>query len=88
MTENGKLPDYAEVWINAHRARDVYLALSFALIAAAFTQGWKSLQQQSPPDKELPPPPGEAAEHAGAETAMPSKRQWRIETVPFDGECV
>lgn len=58
MDENGKFPDYAEIWVNAYRARNVCLALSFALITAAFTQSWKSLQQQTASDKEVPLPPG------------------------------
>jgi hypothetical protein len=89
MDENGKFPDYAEVWVNAHRARDVCLALSFALIGAAFTQGWKSLQRQSPSDQEeLRQPPGKPAEDADDGRAMPSERQRPIEKAPFDGECV
>jgi hypothetical protein len=67
MDENGKFPDYAEVWVNAHRARDVYLALSFALITVAFTQGWKSLRQQSPSDEEAPL--DKTVERAGTKTA-------------------
>jgi hypothetical protein len=62
MDENRKSPDYAEIWLNAHRARNVCLALSFALLTAAFTQGWKTLLRQTAPDKELPL--GRAAEHA------------------------
>jgi hypothetical protein len=100
MNENGKLPDYAEIWVNAHRARDVYLALSLALIRAAFTQGWKSPQQQDSSDNELPLPLGEAVEPADAERPMPSKRpmlskkpklskeQRPVEKAPFDEERV
>lgn len=69
MDENGKFPDYAEIWVNAHRARNVCLALSFALITAAFTQSWKSLQQQTASDKEAPPPLGKAGDRAGAKRA-------------------
>jgi hypothetical protein len=69
MDENGNFPDYAEIWVNAHRARNVCLALSFALITAAFTQSWKSLQQQTASDKEVPLPPGKAADRAGAKRA-------------------
>ena len=62
MDENGKSPDYAEIWVNAHRARNVCLALSFALLTAAFSQGWKALLRQNASDEA--PPLGKAAEHA------------------------
>jgi hypothetical protein len=62
MDENGKSPDYAEIWVNAHRARNVCLALSFALLTAAFTQSWKTLLRQNASDRA--PPLGEAAESA------------------------
>jgi hypothetical protein len=88
MNEDGKFPDYAEVWVNAHRARDVYLALSCALIAAAFTQSWKSPRQQSASNKDAALPPGKPLENADAERAMPSKRQRPVEKLPFDRECV
>jgi hypothetical protein len=88
MNENGKFPDYAEVWVNAHRARDVYLALSLALITAAFTQGWKSLRQQSPSDKDAPLPLAKAAESTDAEAPTPSKRQRSFEKAALDEERV
>jgi hypothetical protein len=89
MNENGKFPDYAEVWVNAHRARDVYVALSLALITAAFTQGWKSLQQQqSPSDKDAPLPLAKAAEPADPEAPIPSKRTRSFEKASFDEERV
>jgi hypothetical protein len=88
MNENGKFPDYAEVWVNAHRARDVCLALSLALITAAFTQGRKSLQQQSPSDKDAPLLLGKAAEPADAERPMPPRRQRSFEKSPLDEERV
>jgi hypothetical protein len=62
MNQNGKSPDYAEIWVNAHRARNVCLALSFALLTTAFRQSWKTLLPQTPSDKE--PPLGEAVEPA------------------------
>ena len=86
MNENGKFPDYAEVWVNAHRARDVYLALSLALIRAAFRQSWKSPQQQSP--KDTPLPLAKVAEPADAKAPTPSKRQRSFEKAPLDEERV
>ena len=62
MDENGKSPDYAEIWVNAHRARNVCLALSFALLTAAFRQSWKTLLRQNASDRA--PPLGQAVEHA------------------------
>lgn len=73
MDENGKFPDYAEIWVNAHRARNVCLALSFALITAAFTQSWKSLQQQTASDEEGPLPPGKTVDRSGAKGPVPPK---------------
>ena len=61
MDENGKSPDYAEIWVNAHRARNVCLALSFALLTAAFRQSWKALLRQNASDQA--PPLGQAAAH-------------------------
>jgi hypothetical protein len=69
MDENGKYPDYAEIWVNAHRARNVCLALSFALLAAAFRQNWKTPLPQTVPDEELPP--DKAVEHAREKGPMP-----------------
>ena len=54
MDENGNSPDYAEIWVNAHRDRNVCLALSFALLTAAFRQSWKTPLRQTASDKELP----------------------------------
>ena len=54
MDENGKFSDYAEIWLNAHRARNVCLALSFALLTAAFRQSWKNLLRETAYDRELP----------------------------------
>jgi hypothetical protein len=62
MNENGKSPDYAEIWVNAHRARNVCLALSFALLTAAFRQSWKTLLRKTVSDEA--PPLGKAVKHA------------------------
>ncbi|WP_210253806.1 hypothetical protein [Bradyrhizobium sp. S69] len=62
MDENGNSPDYAEIWVNAHRARNVCLALSFALLTAAFKQSWKTLLRQTASDEA--PPLGKAVEPA------------------------
>jgi hypothetical protein len=62
MDENRKSPDYAEIWVNAHRARNVCLALSFALLTAAFRQSWKTLLRPTASDQA--PPLAKAAEHA------------------------
>jgi hypothetical protein len=69
MDEKGKSPDYAEIWVNAHRARNVCLALSFALLTAAFTQSWKTLLSQTASDEE--PPPGKPVEHAREKWPVP-----------------
>jgi hypothetical protein len=69
MDENGKSPDYAEIWVNAHRARNVCLALSFALLTAAFKQSWKMLPPQTASDKE--PPLAKAVEHAPEKEPVP-----------------
>jgi hypothetical protein len=44
MGRHARYPDYAEIWLNANRARDVHLALLFALARAAF-KGWHFLRQ-------------------------------------------
>jgi hypothetical protein len=69
MNRDGKFPDYAEIWVNANRARDIHLALLFALDTAAFTETWKSLRQPSPLEKDSPPPGGRSTEDAGRKTA-------------------
>ena len=69
MDQNGKSPDYAEIWVSAHRARNVCLALSFALLTAAFRQSWKTLLPQTASDKE--PPSGKPVEHAREKGPVP-----------------
>jgi hypothetical protein len=69
MDENGKSPDYAEIWVNAHRARNVCLALSFALLTAALKQGWQTLLPQTASSAE--PPPGKPVEHAREKGPVP-----------------
>jgi hypothetical protein len=69
MNQNGKSADYAEIWVNAHRARNVCLALSFALLTAAFKQSWKTLLPQTASDKE--PPLREAVERARKKGPVP-----------------
>jgi hypothetical protein len=69
MDENGKFPDYAEIWVNAHRARHVCLALSFALITAAFRQSWNNLLRETASEKELPL--DQAVEHAREKRPVP-----------------
>lgn len=44
MDENGKFPDYSRIWDNANQARDIHMALLFALAATAFTEGWEALR--------------------------------------------
>jgi hypothetical protein len=55
MNEDGKFPDYAEIWVGASRARDVYMALFFALATAAFTQSWTARQRNASEKRDLQP---------------------------------
>ena len=48
MSENGKFPDYAGIWDKANQARDIHLALLFALATTAFVEGWQALRPHIP----------------------------------------
>jgi hypothetical protein len=48
MNEDQRFPDFAEVWVNANRARALNLAHGFATAAAALAKGWKLLRQRTP----------------------------------------
>ena len=52
MDQNGKFPDYSGIWDNAYRARDIHMALLFALAAAAFTEGWEALRPRHAASKQ------------------------------------
>jgi hypothetical protein len=67
MGRHAKYPDYAEIWLNANRARDVHLALLFALARAAF-KGWHFLRQPARRQSESLPPADVAAGDAGRQT--------------------
>jgi hypothetical protein len=82
MDENGKSPDYAEIWVNAHRARNVYLALSFALLTVAFTQSWKTLLPQAASDKE--PPSGKPVERAREKGPVPPNGKGPLQDISLE----
>ena len=44
MSEKGKFSDYARIWDSATQARDIHLALMFALATTAFVEGWEALR--------------------------------------------
>ena len=89
MNRDGKLPDYAEIWVNANRARDVHLALLLALARAAFN-GWQFQRQRSRQEKEHLPQPGGPAGDAGRETAnaLPEARAFLPKQAPLESERV
>jgi hypothetical protein len=68
MSENGNFPDYAGIWDKATQARDIHLALMFALATTAFVEGWEALRPHIPSAKQGLPS-GQEAE----ETADPAK---------------
>ncbi|HEY3796270.1 MAG TPA: hypothetical protein VGM09_30975 [Bradyrhizobium sp.] len=68
MSENGKFPDYAGIWDSASRARDIHLALMFALASTAFVEGWQALRPHIPSGKQDLP-----CDHETKETADQSK---------------
>jgi hypothetical protein len=72
MNRDGKLPDYVEIWVNANRARDVYLALLLALARAAFN-GWRSARQEHRPESESLPQPGRPAGRQTADAFLEAK---------------
>jgi hypothetical protein len=79
MGQNGKSPDYAGIWVNAHRARNVCLALSFTLLTAAFRQSWKTLLQQTASDKESPS--GKPVERAREKGPVPPNGKGPLQDV-------
>jgi hypothetical protein len=44
MDEDGKSADYSAIWDSANQARDIHLALMFALATTAFADGWEALR--------------------------------------------
>jgi hypothetical protein len=52
MSENGKFPDYTGIWDSASQARDIHLALMFALATTAFIEGWEALRPHMPSGKQ------------------------------------
>jgi len=69
MGRHARYPDYAEIWLNANRARDVHLALLFALARAAF-KGWHFLRQPTRRRSERLPRADVAAGDAGRQTTQ------------------
>ena len=55
MDENEKSPGYAGIWDNANQARDIHLALMFALASTAFADGWDALRPRTPASKQGEP---------------------------------
>jgi hypothetical protein len=74
MNRDGKFPDYVEIWVNANRARDIHLALLFALVTAAFTEPWRSLRQPGPLEKDSVSPPARSTEDARHQEATPFRQ--------------
>jgi hypothetical protein len=68
MSENGKFPDYAGIWDKASQARDIHLALLFALATAAFVEGWQALRPRIPSDGQ-----GLSSDRETQEAAEPNK---------------
>ena len=68
MDENEKSPGYAGIWDNANQARDIHLALMFALASTAFADGWDALRPRTPAGKQGEPghEPAEATEYKKA----------------------
>ena len=48
MDENEKSPGTTGIWDNANQARDIHLALMFALASTAFADGWDALRPRAP----------------------------------------
>jgi hypothetical protein len=59
MNEDERFPDFAEVWVNANRARALNLAHGFATAAVALAKGWKLLRQRNLLESARLTPPGE-----------------------------
>jgi hypothetical protein len=72
MNNDGKFPDYAEIWVNANRARDVHLALLLALARAAF-KGWQFRRQRSLLVSESLPQPERPAGRQTADAVLPKR---------------
>jgi hypothetical protein len=51
MNEDGRPPEYAEIWVGANRTRSFYLAHLFAMTVIAPARRWKLRQRQPPPEK-------------------------------------
>jgi hypothetical protein len=71
MSENGKSPDQTGIWDNANQAREIHLALMFALATTAFADGWQALRPSIAAGKQGQPGPesDEAAERKEADAA-------------------
>jgi hypothetical protein len=69
LSDDGKFPDYAEVWVEANRSRARVLTRYFAAAGAAFVRRWTG-EGGNAADRAKPRPLSGRAEVAIAERAV------------------